>query len=379
MKSIVVIGAGPGGVAFAQTLSKLLPASEAKVTVIEKQNFYFHVFGSLRAMVDKAYIQKLFVPLDFAFQNNVQLKRATVTSIDYDRRTVNYTQSILNSQDEPESIKYDYLVIATGSSYPSPIKPSSTDSKVMEKVMIQTTENIKNADRILIIGGGAVGIEMAGELKSFYPNKKIMLMDGNTDLLSNQNVPKMKKRLEQKLKKCGVELFLGERFHEKILSHEFGTRSNVTEKGLTIESDARIVCVGMKPNVGLMNDTTCLEGKYIKVKETMEVDHRDEKYKQVFVLGDASNHPTPKMGYWAGEQGKHLAKSIAVNLQKGKRYKPFDGPSVEVLIIPIGPKGGVTQLPFFGGVTVGDFFTRNVKSKDLMAGMVWKNLNAKMP
>ena len=43
-----------------------------------------------------------------------------------------------------ESIAYDYLVIATGSSYSSPIKPSETDANKLQNLLLQTTENIDN-------------------------------------------------------------------------------------------------------------------------------------------------------------------------------------------------------------------------------------------
>lgn len=389
MKHIVVIGAGPGGIAFAQSLGKMLSPSEAEITLLEKQNFHFHAFGSLRGMTDKSYIPKLFVPLD-NIQGNVKLKcGANVTSVDYGSRTVSYTTLSPPTASSrtivlEESIAYDYLVIATGSSYSSPIKPSETDANKLQNLLLQTTENIEKADRILIIGGGSVGIEMAGELKSFYPNKKIMLLDGNTQLLTKQNVPKLRVAAKKALEDLGVELFLGHRLSgagHHISSHEFETKSVITDNGLAIESDARILCIGMRPNADLMKDQECLDGKFIKVKMTMEVDHPDDKYNRVFVLGDASNHPTPKMGYWAMQQGKHLAKTIAANLRRGKAFTAFSGPSKtgEPLLLSLGPDGGLTNLPLFGGVVLGNFFTKSMKSKDLMAGMAWKNLNAKMP
>lgn len=398
MKHIVVIGAGPGGIAFAQSLGKTLSDSEADITLLEKQNFHFHAFGSLRGMTDKSYIPKLFVPLN-NIQGNVKIKcGANVTSVDYDSRTVSYTILSPPTASSPphermelnhtsvleESIPYDYLVIATGSSYSSPIKPSETDSNKLQKLLLQTTENIEKANSILIIGGGAVGIEMAGELKSFYPNKKIMLMDGNTQLLANQNVPRLRVAAKKALENLGVELFLGHRLSDAsghMSSHEFETKSVITDHGLTIKSDARILCIGMRPNVALMKDQECLDGKFIKVKNTMEVDHPDDKYNGVFVLGDASNHPTPKMGYWAMQQGKHLAKAVAASLRRGKAFTAFSGPSEsgEPLLLSLGPEGGLTNLPLFGGIVLGNFFTKRMKSKDLMAGMTWKNLNTKMP
>jgi hypothetical protein len=49
------------------------------------------------------------------------------------------------------------------------------------------------------------------------------------------------------------------------------------------------------------------------------------------------------------------------------------------MFVPMGPHGGVSQLPFFGGIVVGDTITKMLKSKDYAAGMTWGKWNAKLP
>lgn len=43
--------------------------------------------------------------------------------------------------------------------------------------------NVKNATSILIVGGGAVGVQMATDLKEYYPEKKIVLVHSRTHLM----------------------------------------------------------------------------------------------------------------------------------------------------------------------------------------------------
>ncbi len=392
MKEIVIIGGGSAGVAFAQTAAKKVSSfasyasnsSEAiRITLIEKNKFFFHVFGSLRALVDVSIIPNLFVPYDNVVQgcdDHFVMKRATVKAINYSSKIVTYTSHEENDHDY--SITYDYLILATGSTYPSPIKPhiAIETRQEMEESFRDTGKRIKNSQRILVIGGGAVGIEMAGELKAFYPHKTIMLLDRHTELLSNQNVPKVRPHIKKALEDHGVQLLLGQTLvGERFTEHQFGYKKLTTESGMVIESDAQLVCVGMKANTNLMTDPSCLdERSFIQVKDTMQVDHQNYE-NHVFVLGDASNHPTPKMGYWAMQQGSHLAESLIKHIMVGEALVPFDGPDTEAIIIPLGPRGGVTQLPLCGGFVVGNFMTRMIKSKDLMVEMSWKNLNAKMP
>jgi len=393
MKHIIVIGGGPAGVAAAQHAAKKLSETEAKITLVEKRGFFYHSVGALRAMVDTSFIPNILIPYDNIFKgySHVELKFATVDSISYDTKTVTFTST--NLLDDPpesattqkETLSYDYLIIATGSSYLSPIKPSKAvfNREDIIKDLTLTAENIKKAERVLVIGGGAVGIEMAGELKAYYPDKKIMLLDSNEELLSNQNVPKLRPCIKEALLNLGVELILGQRLTERFTSHQFGTKSLVTEDGTTIESDAQLVCVGMIPNIDLMKDypeNLDENGRFIKVKDTMQVDSSWSYYENVFVLGDASNHPTPKLAYWAMDQGKHLALSIAANIRnKESPFKPYLEPMTEALILSLGPDGGVSQLPVCGGFIVGDFMTKMAKSKDLLAGMFWKTLNSKIP
>lgn len=374
---IVVIGGGPAGLNFVQTVAKNLSGSDSQIILIERREYYFHSFGSLRGMVDTDYIPKLFIPYDNAFRGlkNVEIKFGSVENIQYGERIVHFTSR--DNSPVLQTIGYDSLVIATGSSYPDPIKTVKYDRSSAEETYKGIAQNIGNAERLLVIGGGAVGIEMAGEIKAFYPQKKVMLIDSHSELLSNQNVPKLRLAAKKALLNHGVELFLGERTVERLTSHSFETKILSTEKGLKIESDAQLVCVGMTPNVSIMKDPDCLDRGAIKVNDSMQVDHQD--YENVFVLGDASNHPTPKMGYWGMMQGKHLGKTLSANIRSGKKLLAFKPPSTETLILPLGPSAGVSQLPLFGGLVVGNFFTKNVKGKDLMAGMSWKNLNAKIP
>ena len=75
-------------------------------------------------------------------------------------------------------IKYDALVIATGFLYNNPIKNDNAYSVTERKGAMQKfNKQVADAKSILILGGGIVGVELAGEI-AFHPdaaNKKISL------------------------------------------------------------------------------------------------------------------------------------------------------------------------------------------------------------
>lgn len=166
MYQIVVVGGGPAGVEISKSLVKLLRSTpNVKITLIEKRDRFFHSVGALRAMTDTSFIPKILIPYDNLFKDassskvQVEFKAATVQEIDYKGRKVIYQRN--NSNHTTETLSYDYLVIATGSSYPSPIKPEHDGYKDITKDFNDTAKKIQEARRILVIGGGAVGIEMA--------------------------------------------------------------------------------------------------------------------------------------------------------------------------------------------------------------------------
>lgn len=93
----------------------------------------------------------------------------------------------------------------------------------------------------------------------------------------------------------------------------------------------------------------------------------------MFALGDCADIPVPKMAYLAGEQGAVVAKQIAVSAA-GKPLKGAITTPLAVSLVPVGKSGGVSLLPM--GIVVGDFLTRNLKSRDLFAGKFWGEMNA---
>lgn len=57
-------------------------------------------------------------------------------------------------------------------------------------------------------------------------------------------------------------------------------------------------------------------------------------------------------------------------------HAAFDVLSSEAIVMPLGPKGGVGYIPLLWGITLGDFFTRLLKGKNLFADMAKKSVTA---
>ncbi|RLN90868.1 hypothetical protein BBJ28_00014856 [Nothophytophthora sp. Chile5] len=392
MMRVVVVGGGQAGINCAQGLANKLTAEDkTEVVVLEKSAFFYHVMGAPRAYVDAGYKKNMFVPYGNAIPKHaadfVHVRRAVATRISADDNEVSFRT--VGSDDKEssttEKLHFDYLVLATGSTYTAPIKQDSRDygRSATEVKLDEVREHIEKAEKILIVGGGAVGCEVAGEIKAKYPDKSVTILEAHDKLIATNNLSdKFYSYLYPSLDKLGVKVILGERLTERMAGNCFEKRTLRTDKGTTIDSDIQLLCGGFHPVTELVQDMDpdlVTDRGAIKVTDQLQLE--GGKYAHMFALGDASNHPTPKMAFWAADQGKFLAAELAAAIQKKQDgfAKPYPKVATEAVILPLGPSGGVSQLPVWGGVVVGDWFTWMIKSRDFLAGRVWASLGASPP
>lgn len=93
-----------------------------------------------------------------------------------------------------ETLQFDYCLYALGAALPDPTNPWSEHPNMPEGVvhdhvecglgskkwgvrwMEQRAERLKAAPRIVVVGGGALGIQFAADLKDVYPDKEVTLL-----------------------------------------------------------------------------------------------------------------------------------------------------------------------------------------------------------
>lgn len=393
MPRIVIVGAGPAGLAAAQTLAgELTAADDTEVLVLEKSKYYYHAIGVPRAFVDAAFTNKLFIPYDNAIpkaaRDFVKFQRALVTRIVPGANEVEYAP--IGEDDDTlagpvKSLSYDYLVLATGGTYATPIKQPKNNFKraTTEAKFAEVRAEIEKAGSVLIVGGGPVGVEVAGEIKAKFPKKTVTILESKDKLVSGANVrDKFRNKLTRYLKRLDVKVITGERLESPLAGNTFETRTLRTDKGTEITSDVQLLLAGFSPAADLVQK---LDASLVTAQGAIKVNDKFQlaspEYANVYALGDASNHATPKMAYWAGQQGKHLGAELALVARKSQEnvVKAFPKPAVDMLVVPLGPNGGVAQLPVLGGLVAGNLVTRTIKSKEYFVSQTWSSLGATAP
>lgn len=164
-KSIVIAGGGSGGAAVAHALSKTLPAGYDLVLIDPRSN-HILVPSTIRLPITNPenLEDKVLIPFkNIFYNNNGTFHQARVTSIHSSSQGGGSV-----TLDNGENIHYDVLVLATGSTWHDTFAFPANDKELRNK-WASTRATIKASKHIVLAGGGAVGIELAGEIRSEYP------------------------------------------------------------------------------------------------------------------------------------------------------------------------------------------------------------------
>ncbi|XP_072032901.1 ferroptosis suppressor protein 1-like [Amphiura filiformis] len=364
-KHVVIVGGGYAGTAMANDLKE-----KCKITLIDPKDSFHHTIGGLRALVEDGYSNLIFIPYAPTYGESFQ--QGKVVSIDTTAKKV-----VLETGDE---ISYDYLVLATGTTghFPAKLEFSVTDSSKAIETYNSYFDKINAAKDIVIIGGGPVGVELAGEISTDKKDKKITLIHSRSALINNGNfTDKFKKRLRKGLQAKGVEIL----FEHKVsnlaeLPKDGSARCTVkTDKGSQVEADLVFVCIGLKTNSsayseafsGKLDEIGCL-----KVDEFLRV----EGCTDVFAIGDCSSVDSQaKMAYKANRHVEVVAKNIQLHADK-KRLEAYK-PPFTAICVPLGRTGGVAQIG--NSFVAGNAITKIAKAKGLFTESYWSNQGQKMP
>ena len=305
---VVIVGASFAGLAAQHHLSS--HSNELDITVIDYKTYFEYTPGILRCFVDPSYYSKLAVPLSVLQKSGTRIITGEVVSVEVeDSNNVDRNEVTLK---DGRKIPYDYLVLAAGSTYPGPIKPSPNQRTIAERQQqwnISASE-LEQAQTVAIVGAGAVGVELAGEIRQKYPTKRVIMVDMAPTILPGLE-PASIRYATKWLKEHGVELYLGsplKKIDPKFIQFAEGT---------TVRVDVVYKCVGVAPNSNMLASgssrslTKSLQGpkKAVVVNNHLQV----VGHSHLFSPGDMSFHIKSNelnLAHTAELNGELVAKNI---------------------------------------------------------------------
>ena len=153
--------------------------------IIEKRNAYQHNAGGLRGLVSPGYENQIVVNYDKWLDAKKGSKLVIGEAVDIKKGGEGNNQFIVTT-DSGEEIVGDAVILATGAGQNQLGKTGDelTTDVQMKPYFKDYQEKIAKAKKVVIIGGGPVGIEMAGELKHFHPSVEVTVIHRGAALCS---------------------------------------------------------------------------------------------------------------------------------------------------------------------------------------------------
>ncbi|XP_053188929.1 apoptosis-inducing factor 2 [Scomber japonicus] len=359
---VVVVGGGFGGVAASQ----LLKSRGLDFTLIDMRDAFHHNVAALRASVQPGFAQRTFIRYAETF--GPRFVQGRVERVDTQRQTV-----VLQGGRE---ISYSHLILCTGT---DGAFPGKFNTEASYQTAVQTYEDfvsqVQAAGSVLVVGGGSTGVEMAAEIKTEYPDKKVVLIHSKIALADAELRPSVRQQAKQVLLEKGVELLLGQKvvnLSELQLNVCSRNSSVRTDKQQTLKTDLIVRCTGLKVNSSAYASSfSCLAANgALKVNEQLQVDG----FVNVFAVGDCADVNEPKMAYHA-ELHAAVAVSNIANSLSGKPLTSYHTGNVTMLLA-MGRDDGVGQ---FNGVRLPRCVVTLGKSRDLLLWKSWRQMQQTQP
>jgi NADH:ubiquinone reductase (H+-translocating) len=358
---LVIVGAGFGGLTAARHLARM----PVQVTVVDRKNH--HTFQPLLYQVATAGLSpgEIAAPIRWILRtySNIEVLLEEVVDFNLEQKKVITREQVLD---------YDYLVIASGATHAyfghpewEPLAPGlktiEDALEIRRRVLLAFELAERDAARgragtplnFVVVGGGPTGVELAGmlaeiarhalqqEFRAIRPEQtRILLIEGSPKVLGTYSEELSEKAKEQ-LKHLGVEV----RTSDLVTGLEPGAVLLGEERirAQVILWAAGVAASPLGRRLGVPLDRA---GRVL-----VERDLSIPAHPEVLVIGDLaalaneSGNLLPGVAQVAIQQGEHVAKNIARDLEHQPRrdFHYHDKGSLAT----IGRAAAVAQFPHF--------------------------------
>jgi len=324
-KKILIVGGVAGGASAAARARRL--SEEATIILFERSpdvsfancGLPYYLGGEIQ---DRSRLS-VQTPESLATQLNIDVRiRSEVLAIDRHLKQVRVSNLSTGEQYVEE---YDKLILSPGASPLRPPLPGMDDPRIHVLRTLEDMDRIKaasdTASRVLIIGAGFIGLEVAEQLHRI--GKQITVVERVNQILPQVD-PEMVQALQAEIRSQGVHLILGDGIESFTPSGQSLTA--VLESGRTEEADLVLLSIGVKPENSLAIDAGLATG----IREAISVNHYQQTSDpDIYAVGDVAEtedritgkRTTLPLGGPANRQGRTAADHIFL----GDQASPYGG------------------------------------------------------
>ncbi|GFZ45347.1 hypothetical protein JCM24511_03073 [Saitozyma sp. JCM 24511] len=320
LKNVIVIGGSYVGCAAAKELASVLPATH-RVLLVEPHSHFHHLFAFPRFAIVPSHEHKAFIPYTSLFSSSPNpslhsVVRASVLEVHPSRVVLDRPFS------GSTSLEYDYLAIATGTRLPSPGSMQDEDKPLSVSYFQEYQKKVKTAQRIVILGGGAVGCQMACDILEVYPDKEVTMVQSREKVMSRFHEG-LHEIVKKRFDELGVKLVTGSRAVIPPNGFPLEPTTVTLASGQTIPADLVITATGQTPNTAFLSTLSptspsglLTPSGFVRVLPTLQL--ADGAYPHIFALGDVADSGAHKAARPGGAQAVVMAKNV-VALLDGKQ------------------------------------------------------------
>ncbi|MEK4426745.1 NAD(P)/FAD-dependent oxidoreductase [Solibacillus sp. FSL K6-1523] len=339
--TILVLGAGYGGLTTVVNLQKMINVNEAEIILVNKNDYHYettwlHEVGAGTISPDKARY-----PISSVINSGVKFVQATVESVDVNTKKVGTSAG---------EFTYDYLVFGLGfegetfgipglKEYALALSNINTARQVREHIEYQfaswSLDEVKDDSKLTIIVGGAgfTGIEFLGELGNRVPELckefdipqekvRVLCVEAAPMVLPGFD-PQLVEYAKTQLSKKGIEFSIGTPLVEA--TPEGVNIKKGEDEFEFVKAGTVVWAAGVRGNA--LVETSGIESNRARI--AVRKDMRAPGFDDVFVVGDCAfllneeaGRPYPPTAQIAMQQAVNIAKNIK-HLMNGQETETF--------------------------------------------------------
>ncbi|WP_295119809.1 nitrate reductase [uncultured Chitinophaga sp.] len=304
-QKILIIGAGAGAHGFVHSYRAL--NTRDTITIFSKENLPFYNRVMLPDYISGSQQWEQLVKMTERQEKEMEInveKGVSITHIDREHKTI--------TDDRGQVHTYDILILATGSR-PAILKDTPPLPGIFTMRTRVDADRFKThinpeKGRVLIIGGGLLGIELAGSLREAGVEASILqrgskLMDRQLDVLGSQ-------LLYEALQERGIEVI----FNDEVASYQ----GKQAVEGVRLKSGRLLACQAVVMSIGTVPNIELAQSSALDCKRGIVVnEYLQTSDPAIYAVGEIAEFKGASYGITAAAEqqaevvAQHLSGDIA--------------------------------------------------------------------